>query len=180
MRRTVWVLLVVALIGGLIYWQVNKRLNAPLLPTGEQAQSQLAARVAAQNEGAFYQPAPQPLQVQPANPDKNVYFGDLHVHTSLSFDAYLFGTRLDPDAAYQIAKGGTATVATGERIQLTRPLDFVALTDHAEGFGLHEACRQPNLSDAAAAACGDFDVPSARFFLQLRNSGEVRPPVSEL
>ena len=113
MRRTVWVLLVVALIGGLIYWQVNKRLNAPLLPTGEQAQSQLAARVAAQNEGAFYQPAPQPLQVQPANPDKNVYFGDLHVHTSLSFDAYLFGTRLDPDAAYQIAKGCTATVATG-------------------------------------------------------------------
>ena len=180
MRKGVLIALAVAVVAGVIYWQVDARLNAPLRPTGPEAEAELAAGIAAQNETAFHQPAPQPLQPREFDPVRNVYFGDLHVHTNLSFDAYLFGTRLDPDTAYRVAKGEAASVITGEAIQLSRPLDFVALTDHAEGFGLLEACAVENLSGGAAEMCADFGEPSIAFFLALRNSGEQRPPVKDL
>ncbi len=180
MRWYVWVGIIVVVLAGVVYWQVDKFLNAPLRPSGAQAEAALRAEVAAQNEAAFFQPPQQPLQPREPNPLKNVYFGDLHVHTSLSFDAYLFGTRLDPDSAYRIAKGEKAEVITGEAIELNRPLDFVALTDHAEGFGLHEACADDALTAAAEAVCADFDEPSIAFFLELRGSGEQRPPVRDL
>ena len=70
------------------------------------------------------------------NPDRNPYFGDLHVHTNLSFDAYLFGTRRDPDDAYAFAKGGAIEHATGLRMQMKKPLDFLGVTDHAFLLGM--------------------------------------------
>ncbi len=65
------------------------------------------------------------------NPDKNVYFGDLHVHTANSFDAYTFGTISSPADAYRYAQGQAIPHPTGYQIQLSRPLDFYAVTDHA-------------------------------------------------
>ena len=48
----------------------------------------------------------EPAKVAPvANPMRNAYFGDVHVHTSNSFDAYIFGVRATPDDAYRFAKG---------------------------------------------------------------------------
>lgn len=69
------------------------------------------------------------------NPLKNAYYGDLHLHTNLSFDAYIFGTRLTIEDAYNFAKGGTLT-ADGEQLKREFPLDFFASTDHSEGLGV--------------------------------------------
>ena len=70
------------------------------------------------------------------NPDKNAYFGDLHVHTSNSFDAYTFGTIASPADAYRFAKGHAIPHPTGYQIQLKKPLDFYAVTDHAFFLGI--------------------------------------------
>lgn len=65
---------------------------------------------------------------------KNVYFGDLHVHTGLSFDAFIGGTVSTPDQAYQFAKGQPIEIF-GKTVKITQPLDFAAVTDHAEFIG---------------------------------------------
>jgi len=70
------------------------------------------------------------------NPNRNAYFGDLHVHTENSFDAYSFGTISTPDDAYRYAQGEAIPHPTGYEIQLSRPLDFYAVTDHAMFLGL--------------------------------------------
>ncbi len=68
------------------------------------------------------------------NPLREAYFGETHMHTSFSLDAYIGGTRLDHDGAYRYAKGETVTV-NGEEKSRRRPLDFVAVSDHAEYIG---------------------------------------------
>ena len=77
------------------------------------------------------------IQVRPLpNPNKNAYFGDLHVHTSNSFDAYTFGTIASPADAYRFAQGEAIPHPTGYEIQLKKPLDFYAVTDHAFFMGI--------------------------------------------
>jgi hypothetical protein len=84
------------------------------------------------------------------DPLRSPYFGDLHVHTSLSLDANLKGTQLGPVEAYRFARGERVELppydAEGDgarSLQLERPLDFVALTDHAEFLGLSRTCETP-------------------------------------
>ena len=82
-------------------------------------------------------------------PLKRAMWGDLHIHTALSADAYPDGTRTYPEDVYRFAKGEDITVPTpaGEpqrRLRLSRPLDFAAVTDHAETFGEGYICTQPN------------------------------------
>ncbi|WP_374572427.1 DUF3604 domain-containing protein [Phenylobacterium sp.] len=78
------------------------------------------------------------------NPDRNAYFGDLHVHTKLSFDAYIFNVRGTPDDAYRFAKGEAIGHAAGFDIRLAgQPLDFVAVTDHSEYIGALEEANTP-------------------------------------
>ncbi|MFK7894393.1 MAG: DUF3604 domain-containing protein [Myxococcota bacterium] len=70
-----------------------------------------------------------------ALPDQ-VYFGDTHLHTTNSPDAYLFGVQLGPDAAYRLAKGERVESTHGLPLQLVRPLDFLVVSDHLEYLGL--------------------------------------------
>ena len=69
---------------------------------------------------------------------ENAYFGDLHVHSALSPDAYIQGTRATVDDAYRYAKGEAIDHVSGRPIQAKRALDFLAVTDHAEYLGLQE------------------------------------------
>ncbi len=74
--------------------------------------------------------------------NQNVYWGDLHVHTAYSMDSYVFGNLRTPEDAYAFARGEATATPTGEAVKLDRPLDFAAVTDHAEYFGLLNVCRQ--------------------------------------
>ena len=69
----------------------------------------------------------------------HVYFGDTHLHTSQSFDAVMFGTRLGPEDAYRFARGEEVITSTGQRAQLSRPLDFLVVADHSENYGTMSA-----------------------------------------
>ena len=71
-----------------------------------------------------------------ANADRNAYFGDLHVHTTLSFDASAFGTTASPADAYRYAQGEAIKHPGGFEVQLAQPLDFYAVTDHGVLLGL--------------------------------------------
>jgi len=71
------------------------------------------------------------------NPNKDAYFGDTHVHTKNSFDAFIVGTRSNADDAYRFAKGETIDNGEGHQIKLDGPpLDFYAVTDHGEYMGV--------------------------------------------
>ena len=66
---------------------------------------------------------------------ERVYWGDTHLHTSFSMDAGAFGCRLGPHEAYRFAKGQQVTASSGQPVRLARPLDFLVVADHSDGFG---------------------------------------------
>ena len=76
------------------------------------------------------------IQTAGYSENRNAYFGDLHVHTSWSFDAFIFNVRTSPDDAYRFAKGEAIDHVSGNPIQMQRPLDFMVVTDHAEYMGV--------------------------------------------
>jgi hypothetical protein len=63
-------------------------------------------------------------------------FGDTHLHTAFSMDAGAFGARLVPADAFRFARGEEVASNTGQRVKLSRPLDFLVVADHSDGFGL--------------------------------------------
>ncbi len=79
-----------------------------------------------------------------AIPNKNVYFGDLHLHTRYSNDAFYLTTEEGLDAAYTYAKGEPVVRSTGETVQMKNPLDFMAVTEHAEFLGAIQSFTDPD------------------------------------
>lgn len=73
-----------------------------------------------------------------------VYWGDTHLHTNLSFDAYFYGnTVLGLNEAYRFAKGETIMVNSSQK-RLQRPLDFLVIADHAQAMGVLNALDNNN------------------------------------
>lgn len=131
------------------------------------AQSQLQNN----SKASSYLEQREPCQHQVAN--KQVLFGDTHVHTKFSLDASTQGTRTSPADAYKFARGAEIGVqpwaADGSpmrRLKLARPLDFAVVTDHAELFGELDICHTPNLEGYGSWQCKVLrNYPRAAFFL---------------
>jgi hypothetical protein len=100
------------------------------------------------------------------------FFGDMHVHTALSLDANLQGTRLRPVDAHRFARGEEVGVPPYDKqdkplrtLKLARPLDFVAVSDHAEFLGLVTTCLTPGLPGYDSDPCKQYrDNPDNAFF----------------
>jgi hypothetical protein len=76
-------------------------------------------------------------------PQRNAYFGETHMHTALSLDAFIGGARLLPSDSLRFAKGAPVVI-NGQLKQLDRPLDFVAVSDHCEYLGEMYSTIYPN------------------------------------
>lgn len=91
------------------------------------------------------------------------FFGDTHLHTSVSLDAGAFGARLGPREAYRFARGEEVTASSGQPVKLSRPLDFLVVADHSDGMGLF-----PMLLSGDPAVMGD---PQGREWNEMIRSG---------
>ncbi len=86
-------------------------------------------------------------------------FGDLHIHTSVSMDANVLGTRTTPEGAYRFARGEPIEVPTGgvegelRLARIDRPLDFAAVTDHAEWMAEVSLCTTPGSATYDSKGC---------------------------
>ena len=85
--------------------------------------------------------APNKISNQPEitaeyNDQRQAYFGDLHVHSMYSYDAFIFGGIASPNDAYEFAKGGTIRHPAGFDMQLDIPMDFYGVSDHAYYLGI--------------------------------------------
>ncbi len=104
------------------------------------------------------------------NPERNAYFGDLHVHTKYSFDAFSFGTTATPYDAYRYAKGEPLEHPAGFTMQLREPLDFYAVTDHAMFLGVAEAAADTSTDfskQPVAEPLHDLNEPGNRGLLSV-------------
>lgn len=118
------------------------------------------------------------------NPTKDAYFGDLHVHTQNSFDAFIFNVRTTPEDAYRFARGEAIQHGGGFNIQLAEPLDFLAVTDHGEYLGIVPAMADPSnpLSQTATAQAsfGNDIVSQQRAFQNIGRSFVQGRPIQEI
>lgn len=85
----------------------------------------------------------------PMEGGKQLLWGDLHAHTAWSLDAYAFGAIATPRDAYAFARGQPLRLASGEQVVIDRPLDFAAVTDHAETFDVMYRCTDPEYLEVA-------------------------------
>ena len=141
--------LIVALIAIAFYggWSFNQQPEVSKISEGNHTSPALQAKadktgyvVAEQtrNQDPHYSPvADQPLQ-------KQVFWGDTHLHSNFSMDAFIFGNTLGPDDAYRFAKGEKVMATKGQPAQLREPLDFLVLADHTDGVGAMIALKAGN------------------------------------
>ena len=88
------------------------------------------------------------------SPDNKAFFGALHIHTNLSFDAWVFANNNGPENAFAFARGEPIFSGPEKlRQQLERPLDFAAVTDHSEQFGQIGICTDPQAADYDHKVC---------------------------
>jgi len=118
------------------------------------------------------------------DPLRQPYFGDTHVHTTLSLDANLQGTRLGPTDAYRFAKGEAIGIQPYDQagnalrtLQIDRPLDWAVVSDHAEFLGTVAVCEDPSSPAYDEANCTSVrENPSGAFVTV--NAATAVPPES--
>jgi hypothetical protein len=123
----------------------------------------------------------------PANPERNAYFGDVHVHTSWSFDAFTNGSRTTPVDAYKWARGEEITNSgLGGRIQIQTPLDFYMVAEHAEFMGVFNQMSNPDspLSKTEMAKGVNSPDPNVRMqtfagLLRDMSAGKIDPMLTD-
>ena len=111
--------------------------------------------------------------------ERRPFFGELHLHTAYSIDAFVFNVRNYPHASYDFARGmplPLTSLSPSPTIQLARPLDFAAVTDHAEGFGPAYICATPEATGNPPETTG-YNSPECVAF---RTSVGPTPRVSLL
>ncbi len=118
-------------------------------------------------------------------PTKQALFGDLHVHTSQSFDAFVFGVRRSPEDAYRFAMGEAIPQDAGGMIQLEGPpLDFYAVTDHGEYLGVVPAMANPehplSKTETAQAAFGKNASETQATFHKIGLSFVTQTPLDDI
>lgn len=97
---------------------------------------------------------------------KNAYFGNLHIHTSWSFDGFTNGSVTDPDEAYRWAQGESIPGGgDGTPLRIKTPLDWYAVSDHAEWMGMFKMMADPEnpLSELEFAKRVTSDDPAVSF-----------------
>lgn len=121
------------------------------------------------------------------NPERNVYYGEQHLHTSWSFDAYAFGTTLNgPEEFYQYALGKPTIHPGGYKVTITKPLDWAAVTEHSEYMGIVQEANDPNSAlrrsspIVSAAVREGADKDAMLMFKLLSASVAKSHPVKEL
>ena len=118
----------------------------------------------------------------PANPDRQAFFGAVHVHTGNSFDAYTNGTRTTPQDAYDWAQGKAITSSGfGDSIRIATPLDFYMVADHAEFMGSMTELSNPESALSKSELGRNIMSPDANTRLQtfagiLRDMSAGNPP----
>jgi len=120
---------------------------------------------------AVAEPAPLETATVPPFPERP-FFGDTHLHTSMSFDAGMFGAKLGPVEAYRFAKGEEVTSSTGLQARLSRPLDFLVVSDHSDFMGL-----APDFLSGKPEVLAD---PTAKRWFELIREGKAGQAFGEL
>ena len=119
------------------------------------------------------------------NPDRDAFFGETHVHTSWSFDAYIFGnTMTGPADAYAYAKGQTIKHPLGYDIKIETPLDWMGVTDHSEYVGTVRLANEPGSAISKLPIAQKLIVRKPediqRIYLWLATTITENKPIKEL
>lgn len=119
----------------------------------------------------------------PRTETRQLFWGDTHLHTTNSADAFAFGARLTPEDALRFARGERVTSSTGISAQLERPLDFLMIADHGEGLGMSRQIMEGNpelITDPTVARWsemmqegGDASAKAAKELISRFAAGEL-------
>jgi hypothetical protein len=125
-----------------------------------------------------------PARAEP-NPLRHAYYGETHVHTSWSFDAFIFGNHVtSPADAYKYAKGEPIKHPMGYDIKITTPLDWMGVTDHSEYVGTVRLANAPGSAISKLPIAQKLVVHDAadiqRIYLFLGTSMIENKPIAEL
>ena len=116
---------------------------------------------------------------------RRVFFGELHLHTTMSFDAWTFGTKVTPDQAYRFGRGETVMVPAEQvgrqegrqgdtPAKRSWPLDFMAVTDHSEFMGVITQLDDPNNPASKTAIAAEIRKTPYKGFTLVASSIQGR------